>query len=146
MRDQHTTWTPERSRRLLELRGQVPAIPYTRMADLLSEEFGVYITANSIAGHVNRLGVTPRPNSYYPGTVRRPARRRWSIPVVREVLLRRPEPAHSRTEGCQWPISAVGEPYQFCGAERISGRPYCPEHADRAYVKTRPVVRLPHAE
>jgi GcrA cell cycle regulator len=35
---------------------------------------------------------------------------------------------------CRWPLNnALGGEYYFCGAQRISGRPYCPAHVALAY-------------
>jgi hypothetical protein len=45
-----------------------------------------------------------------------------------------PEPG-----GCLWPEGHVGEPgFHFCGAEAMADKPYCPEHAARAYVSRVP--------
>jgi GcrA cell cycle regulator len=37
--------------------------------------------------------------------------------------------------GCLWPIGDPGDPdFHFCGAEALPGKPYCGEHAARAYI------------
>ena len=37
---------------------------------------------------------------------------------------------------CQWPFGDPGdEDFHFCGAPSLNGRPYCPEHCTRAYVR-----------
>jgi len=38
------------------------------------------------------------------------------------------------TQGCLWPLERPGEPrFRFCGAPVVEGKPYCLEHAERAY-------------
>ena len=40
---------------------------------------------------------------------------------------------------CQWPMSQiVNTDIQFCGADVVPGKPYCPIHCARAYRKPRP--------
>ncbi|MBW8271019.1 GcrA family cell cycle regulator, partial [Caldovatus aquaticus] len=42
------------------------------------------------------------------------------------------------TRSCCWPIGEPGtQDFRFCGAEALSGKPYCAEHAAVAYVKAR---------
>jgi GcrA cell cycle regulator len=37
--------------------------------------------------------------------------------------------------GCLWPIGDPGDAdFHFCGAEPVPGKPYCEEHAARAYI------------
>lgn len=39
---------------------------------------------------------------------------------------------------CCWPIGEPGTPeFRFCGADAMSGKPYCTEHAAVAYVRAR---------
>jgi GcrA cell cycle regulator len=48
------------------------------------------------------------------------------------------------TEGCRWPIGEPRKPgFRFCCAPAVLGKPYCTEHAARAYVQvTVPSVAL----
>jgi GcrA cell cycle regulator len=47
-------------------------------------------------------------------------------------------PRSSRSAPCCWPIGEPGTPsFRFCDAEATSGKPYCTEHAQLAYVKVR---------
>lgn len=40
-----------------------------------------------------------------------------------------------RPSQCRWPLDDPnGGAFRFCGCERAPGRPYCAEHAKRAYV------------
>ena len=44
----------------------------------------------------------------------------------------------TRTVSCCWPIGDPGTPsFRFCDAQAITGKPYCGEHAQLAYVKVR---------
>ena len=49
-----------------------------------------------------------------------------------------PRPAYvGRHESCQWPFGTPGKDLRFCGEAAELGRPYCPTHVDRAYVRVR---------
>lgn len=143
-----TIWTPEVVARLRELYDD-PSMPYSVIADRLSEEFGVHITRNAVAGEVGRLALPKRLVTYTSAphrTNRQPKRRkllrRWSIPMVWQMQTVLPMTA----KHCQWPVNAEGEPWRFCGGERLSSGPYCPEHAARAYIPPRHAVRRPQDE
>jgi GcrA cell cycle regulator len=57
-----------------------------------------------------------------------------SAPALRHV----PAPRGGRVSACCWPIGEPGKPsFRFCDAEAMSGKPYCAEHAQLAYVKVR---------
>lgn len=44
------------------------------------------------------------------------------------------------TTTCRWPIGDPKDPdFHFCGKEVISGKPYCLEHCEEAYVMTKNV-------
>ena len=44
---------------------------------------------------------------------------------------------------CCWPLGEPGSPnFRFCDKPAIIGRPYCPDHAVRAYV----AIRVPAAQ
>lgn len=34
---------------------------------------------------------------------------------------------------CRWPLGGASEGYRYCGIRKVSGLPYCEEHARRAY-------------
>ena len=49
-----------------------------------------------------------------------------------------PPPRATRTAACCWPIGEPGtKSFRFCDVEAMSGKPYCAEHAQLAYVKVR---------
>jgi GcrA cell cycle regulator len=46
--------------------------------------------------------------------------------------------SRGRNPSCCWPIGEPGtKSFRFCDAEAASGKPYCGEHAQLAYVKVR---------
>ena len=54
-------------------------------------------------------------------------------PVLRAVA-----PTRSRISNCCWPIGEPGtKSFRFCDSEAVTGKPYCGEHAQLAYVKVR---------
>lgn len=58
-----------------------------------------------------------------------------SPPVVRNFTPTRPRIG---ARSCCWPIGEPGtSAFRFCGAESMTGKPYCAEHAALAYVKPR---------
>lgn len=103
-----------------------------------------------------RRGGTPRPRA--PARVRRPtlpplasvtnptipmpasaSTRRPSVPSVeRRTPVPTPIRPYAGASGkpCCWPLGEPGQPgFRFCEAGSAPGRPYCPEHADVAYVR-----------
>ncbi len=65
------------------------------------------------------------------GGARPPAR-------LRSVEVSRPMPRSTRLVACCWPIGDPGtKDFHFCDAAAVTGKPYCAEHAQVAYVKVR---------
>ena len=59
------------------------------------------------------------------------------VPVPTRVQSPPPRP-YGRLVACCWPIGEPGtREFHFCDAESEPGKPYCEEHARRAYVKLR---------
>jgi GcrA cell cycle regulator len=66
-----------------------------------------------------------------------PPRPRSVIPPPRVPAPPAPRP-YGRLVACCWPIGEPGtREFHFCDAESEPGKPYCEEHAKRAYVKLR---------
>ena len=90
---------------------------------------------------VRRPPSPPRP-SITAATIRLPGsapKRPLSVPSVGQ---RTPDPAPIRRyagpsgKPCCWPLGEPGQPgFRFCEAGTAPGRPYCPEHADVAYLR-----------
>jgi len=74
------------------------------------------ISKNAVVGKAHRLFLDPRPSP-----LKRP-------PAPRVVGPMGPS--------CSWPLGHPGEKgFHFCGVRPLPGKPYCAEHAAKAYVK-----------
>ncbi|MBV9748641.1 MAG: hypothetical protein JO157_07495, partial [Acetobacteraceae bacterium] len=59
-------------------------------------------------------------------------------PPAAPVTAAPPTPRELGTTPCCWPIGEPGRPgFRFCEQHAVQGKPYCPEHDDRAYVRPR---------
>lgn len=125
--------------------------PYSKIAALLTAEHGVPLTANSIAGKVNRIGwqglrpagrSSVRPSE--PPTAPRPTKRMRPRPFARAQppdAARAERPAKPCTllklgiHSCRWPVgvSARGE-CLFCAEKKNYEDSYCAEHIALSYV------------
>jgi len=74
------------------------------------------------------VGLPPRPSV---PVAPRPA------PAPRVALAAAPPPRpYGRVITCCWPIGEPGtRSFRFCDAQSVPGKPYCEEHAQKAYVK-----------
>jgi len=103
-------------------------------AGLSTAEIGrkLGISKNAVVGKAHRLHLAPRPSPI-------------KNPPIRPLLKPQPQPkpavtvkvvAMGKSSGaCQWPDGHPGQPgFHFCGKPALAGKPYCPEHAARAYV------------
>jgi GcrA cell cycle regulator len=88
------------------------------------------ISKNAVVGKAHRLHLPPRPSPI-------------KNPPIRPVIKPVPQPvaavkvvAMAKSGGaCQWPDGHPGQPgFHFCGKPAVAGKPYCGEHAARAYV------------
>lgn len=127
-----------------------------QIAAALSKEFGLDLTASSVTGQRNRLGLPTRPHPIRDRPKRLPRkssglsvskskdqRRLDTAPgAVRETdkraeLPARPKPASEPVlrpgSECQW-TDSHGAPWVFCGATCQAGSSYCPEHHARVYM------------
>jgi GcrA cell cycle regulator len=128
------SWTPDRIAEVTRLWNQ----------GLSTADIGrlVGVTKNAIVGKAHRLGLPARPS---------PIKRDASQPrlsVARPAP--HPKPAERRahpsvalvnTNGlaCKWPFGHPGDTdFGFCGAPSLEGKPYCPEHYERAYILPKP--------
>ena len=102
------TWTPERMARLVALWEE----------GVTTAEIGrrIGVTKNAVIGKVHRIGLVPRV------VTDKPAPRRNVFDFTGPV--------------CMWPIGHPGEDdFHFCGGRPIAGKPYCTEHAAKAYIR-----------
>jgi len=100
------------------------------------------ISKNAVVGKAHRLALPSRPS---------PIKNRSPRPAMPQQprLRRQPEPAKPQPAKlvavqpgtgapCQWPHGHPGQPgFHFCGQASVAGKPYCSEHAARAYVSAK---------
>jgi GcrA cell cycle regulator len=106
-----TVWTEERIAQLAELWHQ----------GLSTAEIGrrLGISKNAIIGKAHRLALPPRPS-----------------PLKNPPAPKPPTVVEFAGPTCSWPFGHPGEKgFHFCGARPLPGKPYCAEHAARAYVR-----------
>ena len=83
-----------------------------------------------------------------PDSWRAPAAIRTTMPVpaTRPIMpagepplpIRVVPPTSGRSSACCWPLGDPGtQSFHFCGCASLPGKPYCPDHAQLAYVKVR---------
>lgn len=78
------------------------------------------MSKNAVIGKARRLGLPFRRNPTPPKPTRGAAH------------------AYAPPRTCAWPMGDPRSPdFHFCGEAAIDGKPYCREHADRAYVRYR---------
>ena len=110
-------WTEEQIDQLKELWGE----------GLSTSEIGrkLGVTKNAVVGKAHRLGLPPRPSPIKRATgTKRPTRSK--VMAVKSA---------SRGPTCMWPIGHPNEPgFRFCGKGALTGKPYCQEHYDIAYI------------
>lgn len=117
------------------------------------------ITKNAVVGKAHRMNLKPRPSPIrWTAGLAKPAVRSappisaQPAPPLARPLAKPPAPARSRSvvhpfasprldsrnSPCCWPIGEPGtSSFRFCDADATAGKPYCPEHAQLAYVKVR---------
>jgi GcrA cell cycle regulator len=130
-------WTEEQIERVRELRAEGVSFK------IISEKFGC--SRSAIAGLCHRCAIKSTTKT----VVRKPNYKpqkgvvalRKTKPIVKRVVLPPAErtvarnPAELAHYHCRWP---VGDPkdktFYYCSEERVTGRPYCAEHINLAYI------------
>jgi GcrA cell cycle regulator len=102
------TWTTERVDLLTQLWDE--GLPSAEIGRRLG------LTKNAVIGKVHRIALSPR------------------------VIAPEPPPKRNFFEfsgpSCLWPFGHPNEDdFHFCGAHPMPGKPYCAEHAARAYIQ-----------
>jgi len=104
------TWTEERIERLTALWEE----------GVTTAEIGrrIGVTKNAVIGKVHRIGLVPRV------VTEKPPQRRNVFDFTGPV--------------CMWPIGHPGEDdFHFCGGRPVAGKPYCSDHAAKAYIRAK---------
>src|SRR5580765_1624401 len=137
--------TPGLTARLKELHAAPQLYSNTEIARMLSREFEIAITRNSVIGKCARLGLSYRLGARKGGGSR-PGRERPRPAVIIGPPLPPPTPVRRiRSSGsvtlielrdgdCHWPFGD-GPSCTFCGEICLPDRPYCPEHFRMAHVE-----------
>jgi hypothetical protein len=138
-------WTPPIIDRLKALIAVKPALLFSDIARTISTEFGIKLSAPACIGKAYRLrggrptkkAAAPKP----PITGRARARPR-ALPLMEIAVMpkieRKPHVTGNVTimelqpHSCRW-IDGHGEPYLYCGDEKLAGFWYCAKHAAIAY-------------
>lgn len=118
----NTVWTDANIARLRDL--------WTAGHSARSIALAIGVNKSTVANKAFSIGLPPRTS----GILRTPR----AAPTVAPHAHVAP-PAPSMPGGCRWPTSADGQPWTQCDAPRRAANcPYCPTHADIAYVKSSP--------
>jgi GcrA cell cycle regulator len=102
------TWTEERIARLTALWEE----------GVTTAEIGrrIGVTKNAVIGKVHRIGLVPRV------VTEKPPQRRNVFEFTGPV--------------CMWPIGHPSDDdFHFCGGRPVAGKPYCSDHAAKAYIR-----------
>lgn len=99
------------------------------------------VSKNAVVGKAHRLRLPGRPSPIKREAAARaePPRRRKPAAAAKPQVHRAPPRARLEEPGggpgCLWPIGDPGDAdFHFCGELVTPGKPYCPEHAARAYI------------
>jgi hypothetical protein len=145
--------TPGITDRLKELHAAPQMYSYGEIAHMLSREFSVAVTRNSVVGKAARLGLAQRYGASKgggskPGRVPpRPRLRPSASPgaagtasgEAKRSRVERPGTLtllELRDGDCKWP-SGEGPSCRFCGQPCVPERPYCAEHLRMAHNEPR---------
>jgi GcrA cell cycle regulator len=104
------TWTQERIEQLKLLWDE----------GVTTAEIGrrIGVSKNAVIGKVHRIGLVPR--------------------IVKEAAAPRRNVFDFTGPVCMWPIGHPNDAdFHFCGGRPAAGKPYCAEHAAKAYVRPR---------
>jgi GcrA cell cycle regulator len=121
--------------------GTGPAVPRPsaprRIVGPTLPPLGASMAGSENARHDARATVPAPSISHH--TPKPPAPRVAPAPaVVTQAPVRAIAPRTGRLVACCWPIGEPGtKSFRFCDEDALSGKPYCAEHAQLAYVKVR---------
>lgn len=126
-------WTPEHEATLAQLWAEGLA------CSKIARRMGT--TKSAVQGKASRLKLPRRLSSYH--TVKWASATNRPLPVVhrKPALSKITEYSAMPTvrKPCQFPMWGNEKPtHEYCGKNRVEGKPYCPEHAVRCYTKVIP--------
>lgn len=133
-------WT---SASIEKLREWQPHYSYGRIAEKLSETFGILFSRSAVIGKANRIGLKHAmgiEQKERSRTAPRSAETRKRIVIKKPIgraLVKLPPPEivcepisllELTADSCRWPVSGEREHTMFCGANKIQDQPYCYRH------------------
>jgi len=144
-------WTPAMIAELTRLHAQVPEISFLEISKRLQAQ-GYPVTRNGCIGKARRLGLPLRDpiivTQKNTARLRQAQRARMQRGPTMTIVAKSPDlqpmrPVYTEPRGimlidleigaeCEWPLNDGG-PFLFCGCAVYPGRPYCADHAARAY-------------
>lgn len=139
--------TPGLLARYLELQADEKQFSYSVIATMLSDEFNLTITKNSLIGKGRRLGLKLRRKPHKGAQPRH--RRRFKVKPAPDAPLAPDVPPRNEGEPlslyqlgedtCRWPLGPIDErpPYLYCGHYAPIGRSYCDDHYSRSHTQAR---------
>ena len=123
-------WTPHIQERLVELMADPVYISFSRIAAVMSNDFGFEFSRSSIARRVQRMGLP----KHAPMPVK-------SFIALIEPLPELPHKGYTLFDvgpyDCKWPVDYIDGAHRFCCQPRVLSRPYCVEHVKRGYITVR---------
>ncbi len=94
-------------------------LSYDEIVEAMARDGFRYRSRGSVSARISRLGLSN-------ATVRSQGTPHRNMPAD-----------ESRAKRCQWPLWENKVDGRFCGARTVTGRPYCGDHAARAYVRSK---------
>ncbi|MBQ8250378.1 MAG: hypothetical protein IJY92_00515 [Alphaproteobacteria bacterium] len=96
----------------------------------IGKELG--ISKNAVVGKVHRLELAARPSPIK--RVQKPTTATKQKVVKKEIKPKKMTLMDLKLTSCRWPIGdPKDEDFHFCGADTVTGKPYCAEHCKVAY-------------
>ena len=120
------TWTAEKIKQLkkLWLKG--------KSTIEIGKELG--ISKNAVVGKVHRLELAARPSP-----IKRTEKTKSTNSAAKKTVKKELKPKNItlmdlKLNSCRWPIGDPSDDdFHFCGADTVTGKPYCSEHCKIAY-------------
>ncbi len=92
------------------------------------------LSKNAVLGKAHRLGLPTRPLTLKP---EKKVTSDTPLPKIGKTLL-----MDLKRQTCHWPIGdPKDEDFYFCGAQCVTGKPYCPEHCKVAYTSLKELAQ-----
>lgn len=98
----------------------------------IGKELG--ISKNAVVGKVHRLELAARPSP-----IKRSEKAKTTSSTTKRTVKKELKPKNItlmdlKLNSCRWPIGDPNdEDFHFCGADTVTGKPYCAEHCKIAY-------------